>query len=88
VPASDREIYERLCAGEGAANTYLSDRVLLLLRDAKRYESALHSVASTRSFLGARFRAVLDMPASLSDEQAGYIGVPTDGPYKPDTYRY
>lgn len=24
----------------------------------------------------------------LSDEQAGYIGVPTEGPYKPDYYRY
>jgi adenosylhomocysteinase len=24
----------------------------------------------------------------LSDEQAEYIGVPKDGPYKPDSYRY
>jgi adenosylhomocysteinase len=24
----------------------------------------------------------------LSDEQAEYIGVPVDGPYKPDHYRY
>ena len=24
----------------------------------------------------------------LSDEQARYIGVPVEGPYKPDTYRY
>jgi adenosylhomocysteinase len=24
----------------------------------------------------------------LSDEQAAYIGVPKNGPYKPDTYRY
>ncbi|MFC1414608.1 adenosylhomocysteinase [Streptacidiphilus sp. N1-12] len=24
----------------------------------------------------------------LSDEQAAYIGVPVEGPYKPDTYRY
>jgi adenosylhomocysteinase len=24
----------------------------------------------------------------LSDEQAGYIGVPKQGPYKPDSYRY
>ena len=26
--------------------------------------------------------------STLSDEQAAYIGVPTQGPYKPDTYRY
>jgi adenosylhomocysteinase len=24
----------------------------------------------------------------LSDEQAAYIGVPKQGPFKPDTYRY
>ena len=24
----------------------------------------------------------------LTDEQAAYIGVPPDGPYKPDHYRY
>ena len=24
----------------------------------------------------------------MSDKQATYIGVPTDGPYKPDSYRY
>ena len=28
------------------------------------------------------------MLTELSDEQAAYIGVPKDGPYKPDTYRY
>jgi adenosylhomocysteinase len=28
------------------------------------------------------------MLTELSDEQAAYIGVPTQGPYKPDTYRY
>ncbi|HSW18261.1 MAG TPA: adenosylhomocysteinase [Ramlibacter sp.] len=26
--------------------------------------------------------------SELTDEQAGYIGVPKQGPYKPDTYRY
>ena len=24
----------------------------------------------------------------LSDEQSGYLGVPVEGPYKPDHYRY
>jgi adenosylhomocysteinase len=24
----------------------------------------------------------------LTDDQAAYIGVPADGPFKPDTYRY
>jgi adenosylhomocysteinase len=25
---------------------------------------------------------------TLSDEQAKYLGVPVEGPYKPDHYRY
>jgi adenosylhomocysteinase len=24
----------------------------------------------------------------LTDEQSGYTGIPADGPYKPDHYRY
>ena len=28
------------------------------------------------------------MLTELSDEQAGYLGVPVEGPYKPETYRY
>ena len=28
------------------------------------------------------------MLSELTDEQAAYIGVPKQGPYKPDTYRY
>jgi adenosylhomocysteinase len=28
------------------------------------------------------------MLTPLTDRQAGYIGVPVDGPYKPETYRY
>jgi len=70
VPTTDREIYERLLAGD-TGNTYLSDRVLMLLRDAKRYESALHSQASALAYLGSRFRGILEMPPSLTDAAAG-----------------
>jgi adenosylhomocysteinase len=28
------------------------------------------------------------MLTELTEEQAAYIGVPVQGPYKPDTYRY
>ena len=43
----------------------------MLLREAKRYSSALHSRAAALAYLGSRFRAVLDMPASLTDGEAG-----------------
>jgi DNA-directed RNA polymerase I subunit RPA2 len=70
VPTTDREIYERVVAGD-TTNTYLSDRVLMLLREAKRYASALHSQDAALSYLGSRFRAVVNMPKSLSDTEAG-----------------
>ena len=38
--------------------------------------------------LSGPFRQIGAMITELSDEQAGYIGVPVEGPYKPDTYRY
>jgi hypothetical protein len=67
---SDRDIYERVLAGE-TGNTYLSDRVLMLLRDAKKLGPALASRAAARAYLGARFRAVLDVKPSISDAEAG-----------------
>lgn len=70
VPCTDREIYERVLAGD-VGNTYLSDRLLMLLADAKRYEAVLHDQTTVLSFLGSRFRSILDMPASLSDADAG-----------------
>lgn len=70
VGTTDREIYERVLAGD-RSNTYLSDRVLMLLRDAKRYESALHSREAALAYLGARFKTVLDVPESFSDVQVG-----------------
>jgi adenosylhomocysteinase len=33
-------------------------------------------------------RKIGAMITELSDAQASYIGVPVEGPYKPDTYRY
>jgi adenosylhomocysteinase len=32
--------------------------------------------------------ALLAHASVLSDEQSEYIGIPVNGPYKPDTYRY
>lgn len=53
------------------ANTYLSDRVQVLLSD--KHGVASGAVGDVRAFLGSRFRAVLDMPASLTDAEAGAL---------------
>jgi len=36
----------------------------------------------------ATLKKVGAMLSELTDEQAAYIGVRKQGPYKPDTYRY
>lgn len=65
---TDREIYEKLVRGD-TSNTFLSDRVELILQDATK--QALHTRRAVLSYLGSRFRAVLDVPASLPDEAVG-----------------
>ena len=44
-------------------------------------KALLNSKAPTRIQLGAKL-------TKLSKKQADYIGVPVDGPFKPDFYRY
>ena len=43
---------------------------------------------STRRWARLHLKKVGAMLSELTDEQAAYIGVPKQGPYKPDTYRY
>lgn len=68
--AADREIFERVLAGD-TGNTYLADRVLLLLRDAKRLGPAMHSRDAALAYLGARFRATLDVSPRATDVSVG-----------------
>jgi len=42
----------------------------------------------TRRWRGCSSRSSASMLTELTPEQAAYIGVPAEGPYKPDTYRY
>merc|ERR1712183_546469 len=55
---------------------YLSGRVYCLPKTLDEKVARLHLKS-----LGAKLTV-------LSQEQSDYIGVPVDGPYKPDTYRY
>jgi DNA-directed RNA polymerase I subunit RPA2 len=72
VETNDREIFEGIvgsASSKGIENTFVTDRVELLLRTYKAYN--LHAMAETRVYLGERFRAVLGVPADMSDEDAG-----------------
>jgi DNA-directed RNA polymerase I subunit RPA2 len=72
VETNDRDIFERLVGREGSLgmkNTFVTDRVELLLRSYKAYR--LHGKANTRTFLGQKFRPVLGMPDDTPDEVVG-----------------
>lgn len=68
VGASDLEIFEGLVQGEGD-NTFLTDRVELLLRGFKNYglKTGLHCL----EYLGAKFRVVLGLPDDWEDARVG-----------------
>ena len=59
---------------------------------AKLIKGGPHAMAVTKRWLneldGSLDEAPYDKAAELSEEQAAYIGVSVDGPYKPEQYRY
>jgi len=72
VETNDREIFEGLVGGagsKGAENTFLTDRVELLLRTYKAY--GLYTKSKTRAYLGEKFRIVLQVPDTMSDYDVG-----------------
>ncbi|CAK45911.1 uncharacterized protein An11g01770 [Aspergillus niger] len=72
VETNDREIFEGIvgsASSEGIKNTFVTDRVELLLRVYKAYNT--HSRAACRAYLGEKFRPVLGVPADMSNEDAG-----------------
>lgn len=72
VETNDREIFEGLVGpadSKGTENTFLTDRVELLLRTYKSY--GLYSKTKTRAYLGEKFRVVLGVPDTLSNYEVG-----------------
>merc|ERR550537_439053 len=61
---------------ERDSGKYTTDQVYLLPKELDEKVARLHLPA-----LGAKL-------TKLTKEQADYIDVPVEGPYKPDTYRY
>ncbi|KAJ5142276.1 DNA-directed RNA polymerase I subunit RPA2 [Penicillium atrosanguineum] len=72
VETNDREIFESLvgsATSKGMKNTFVTDRVELLLRTYQAYNK--HSRYDCRAHLGKSFRPVLGVSADLSDEEVG-----------------
>lgn len=68
VDASDLEIFQGLVQGE-ESNTFLTDRVELLLRGFKAY--GLRTGRQCLAYLGGKFRIVLGVPEDWADERVG-----------------
>ncbi|KAL7410627.1 DNA-directed RNA polymerase i polypeptide 2 [Mrakia frigida] len=66
--ASDLEIFEGLVQGD-TENTFLTDRVELLLRGFKNY--GLRTGKQCLEYLGSKFKVVLGVPEDWSDEVVG-----------------
>lgn len=72
VETNDREVFESIvgaAGSKGVEDTFLTDRVELLLRTYKAYN--MHDKAKTRSYLGEKFRPVLGVPDDMAHEVAG-----------------
>ncbi|KAI9646357.1 DNA-directed RNA polymerase I subunit RPA2 [Ciborinia camelliae] len=72
VETNDKEIFEGLvgaAGSKGAENTFLTDRVELLLRTYKAY--GLYTKSKTRAYLGEKFRIVLGVPDTMSNYDVG-----------------
>ncbi|CAL5875038.1 uncharacterized protein PFLUO_LOCUS9341 [Penicillium psychrofluorescens] len=72
VETNDREIYEGIvgnASSKGSKNTFVTDRVELLLRTYHAYK--LHTKSDCRAYLGESFRPVLGVPADMPAEEVG-----------------
>ena len=72
VETNDREIFEGvvgLKGSKGVNDTFMTERVELLLRTYKAYN--LNGKAKTRAYLGEKFKPVLGVPDDMTDEKAG-----------------
>lgn len=73
VDTNDREIFEGIAGKAGSKGfedkQFVIDRVETLLRSYKAY--GMRGISKIRSYLGSRFRPALNVPDSISDEEAG-----------------
>jgi hypothetical protein len=68
VQSSDHLIYQRAIGGD-YPDSYLSDRLITVLRDHPSSGMPLHSRIQCLAYLGSRFRPVMRAPAHLADVQ-------------------
>ncbi|KAI9303075.1 hypothetical protein BJ944DRAFT_166080 [Cunninghamella echinulata] len=68
IDTSDKEIFDALCQGD-INNTFLTDRVELLLRSFKMY--SLYTRDACLAYIGEKFRVIMGLAEDLSDIEVG-----------------
>ncbi|KAI8978122.1 hypothetical protein BDB01DRAFT_800873 [Pilobolus umbonatus] len=68
MDVSDKEIFDALCQGD-IENTFLTDRIELLLRSFKIY--SLFTRDQCLSYIGSKFRVTLNLDDDLDDREIG-----------------
>ncbi|KAA8895300.1 DNA-directed RNA polymerase I [Sphaerosporella brunnea] len=69
VETNDRQIFDGLLSMADRENTFLTDRVELLLRTYKAYQ--LYSRTETLQYLGEKFRIVMRVAPDMTDVEVG-----------------
>ncbi|ODV79088.1 DNA-directed RNA polymerase I [Suhomyces tanzawaensis NRRL Y-17324] len=70
IETNDREIFDNII-GSDTSNSFLTDRLELLLRNYKSYN--LYSKQETLAYLGDKFRVVFGVEANVSDVEVGKL---------------
>ncbi|KAI7863358.1 hypothetical protein BDF14DRAFT_1885194 [Spinellus fusiger] len=68
METSDKEVFDALCQGD-LKNTFLTDRIELLLRSFKLYP--LYTQNDCLKYLGEKFRIIMGLDEDLTDREVG-----------------
>ena len=67
--ATDKDIYQHVASGDGVNNTFVTDRLELLLRSFRKF--GLYSQKACLEYIGSKFAVMLDSP---EDSTFGEVG--------------
>ncbi|KAG1017206.1 hypothetical protein G6F43_014437 [Rhizopus delemar] len=68
IDCSDKEIFDALCQGD-TSNTFLTDRIELLLRSFKIYN--LFTRDQCLNYIGEKFRVTMGLDEDLTNKEIG-----------------
>ena len=68
---SDKHIFDQITFGDGIGNSFMTDRIELLLRGFAGKYALMPSKKASLEFLGSKFHVMLDSTADSTQESVG-----------------